>query len=153
MKSNPTMMRRMLNMRGSQVSRRVTKSGMNDPPKGRSLRSPAPNGKFLGRDYATKSGRRSTSSATTRWTSGSMSWSAHWRSAIERRASGMRREGLGCAELARLFPALWDTTKAAERWIAKNPPEAIRDIIRVWRQLDNEHGAPALVVHAKKPME
>src|SRR6266481_5771085 len=32
-------------------------------------------------------------------------------------------------ELARLFPALWQTAKAAERWIAKNPPEAIRDII------------------------
>jgi hypothetical protein len=24
-------------------------------------------------------------------------------------------------ELAKLFPALWDTKKAAERWTAKNP--------------------------------
>ena len=32
----------------------------------------------------------------------------------------------------RLFPTLWNTEKAAERWTAKNPPEAIRDIIRVW---------------------
>jgi len=35
-------------------------------------------------------------------------------------------------ESAKLFPALWTTKKAAERWTAKNPPEAIRDIIRVW---------------------
>jgi len=35
-------------------------------------------------------------------------------------------------ELARRFPMLWQTRKAAERWTAKNPPEAIRDIIRVW---------------------
>ena len=40
-------------------------------------------------------------------------------------------------ELAKLFPALWDTKKAAERWIAKNPPEAIRDIIRVWGVLNS----------------
>ena len=33
---------------------------------------------------------------------------------------------------AALAPALWATKKAAERWTAKNPPEAIRDIIRVW---------------------
>jgi hypothetical protein len=32
--------------------------------------------------------------------------------------------------------ALWATKKAAERWIAKNPPEAIRDIIRVWGVLN-----------------
>jgi len=30
-------------------------------------------------------------------------------------------------ELSRLFPHLWETTKAAERWCAKNPPEAIRE--------------------------
>jgi hypothetical protein len=35
-------------------------------------------------------------------------------------------------ELARLFPGLWPTKKAAERWNEKNPPEAHRDIIRVW---------------------
>jgi adenylate cyclase len=28
-------------------------------------------------------------------------------------------------QLTRLFPELWDTQKAAERWLAKNPPEAI----------------------------
>jgi hypothetical protein len=39
-------------------------------------------------------------------------------------------------ELTRLFPALWATKKAAERWTAKNPPEAIRDIIRVWGVLN-----------------
>ena len=36
----------------------------------------------------------------------------------------------------RLFPALWDTKKAAERWLSKNPPKAIRDIIRVWGVLN-----------------
>jgi hypothetical protein len=39
-------------------------------------------------------------------------------------------------ELTRLFAALWTTRKAAERWITKNPPEAIRDIIRVWGVLN-----------------
>jgi hypothetical protein len=33
--------------------------------------------------------------------------------------------------LCRLFPEQWRTEKAVERWIAKNPPEAYRDIIRV----------------------
>jgi hypothetical protein len=31
---------------------------------------------------------------------------------------------------------LWATAKAAERWLAKNPPEAYRDIIRVWGVLN-----------------
>ena len=35
-------------------------------------------------------------------------------------------------ELSRLFPNLWGSAKAAERWLAKNPLEAYRDIIRVW---------------------
>ena len=39
---------------------------------------------------------------------------------------------LAAKEMSRLFPHLWGTKKAAERWIAKNPPEADRDIIRVW---------------------
>jgi hypothetical protein len=39
-------------------------------------------------------------------------------------------------QLSRLFPDLWDTEKAAERWIAKNPPEAYRDILRVWGVLN-----------------
>jgi hypothetical protein len=40
-------------------------------------------------------------------------------------------------QLSRLFPDLWDTEKAAQRWIAKNPPEAYRDIIRVWGVLNS----------------
>jgi hypothetical protein len=39
-------------------------------------------------------------------------------------------------ELTRLFPGLWKTAKAAERWTAKNPPEAYIDIIRVWGVLN-----------------
>jgi hypothetical protein len=39
-------------------------------------------------------------------------------------------------QLSRLFPDLWDTEKAAQRWIAKNPPKAYRDIIRVWGVLN-----------------
>ena len=34
--------------------------------------------------------------------------------------------------MAGLFPNLWTTGKATERWLAKNPPEAYRDTIRVW---------------------
>jgi hypothetical protein len=36
---------------------------------------------------------------------------------------------LAAKEMSRLFPNLWVTRKAAERWIVKNPPEAYRDII------------------------
>jgi broad specificity phosphatase PhoE len=44
---------------------------------------------------------------------------------------------LAAKELTRLFPALLNTKKAAERWIAKNPPETYRDIIiRVWGVLN-----------------
>jgi hypothetical protein len=39
---------------------------------------------------------------------------------------------LSAKEMSRLFPSLWATKKAAERWIVKNPPKAYRDIIRVW---------------------
>ena len=38
---------------------------------------------------------------------------------------------LAAKEMTRLFPRLWITRKAAERWIAKNPLKAYRDIIRV----------------------
>ena len=38
---------------------------------------------------------------------------------------------LAAKEMSRLFPHLRETQKAAERWTAKNPPEAYRDIIRV----------------------
>jgi hypothetical protein len=47
-------------------------------------------------------------------------------------ARGLDALPLAPQELARRFPLLWQTAKAAERWIAKNPPEAYRDIIRVW---------------------
>jgi hypothetical protein len=33
-------------------------------------------------------------------------------------------------------PSLWATKKSAERWLAKNPPEPYRDIIRVWGLLN-----------------
>ena len=38
---------------------------------------------------------------------------------------------LAASEIAGV-PSLWATAKAAERWLVKNPPEAQRDIIRVW---------------------
>jgi hypothetical protein len=37
---------------------------------------------------------------------------------------------LTAKEMSRLFPHLWATKKSAERWLAKNPPEPCRDIIR-----------------------
>ena len=51
-------------------------------------------------------------------------------------ARGLDALPLAPKELTRLFAALWTTRKAAERWIAKNPPEAIKDIIRVWGVLN-----------------
>jgi hypothetical protein len=70
---------------------------------------------------------------------------------------------LAAKELSRLFPNLWATKKAAERWIVKNPPKAYRDIIRVWGVLNTyrppgqtswskalvRHGADARVALAK----
>ena len=47
-------------------------------------------------------------------------------------ARGLDALPLAPRELDRLFPGLWETEKAAERWLAKNPPEAHIDIIRVW---------------------
>ena len=38
---------------------------------------------------------------------------------------------LAAKQMSRLFPHLWDTKKAAERWLATTPPAAYRDIIRV----------------------
>jgi len=52
-------------------------------------------------------------------------------------AKGWDALPLAPKELSRLFPALRQTAKAAERWTAKNPPEAIRDIIRVWGVLND----------------
>jgi hypothetical protein len=46
-------------------------------------------------------------------------------------AKGWDALPLAPKELSPPFPALRQTAKAAERWTAKNPPEAIRDIIRV----------------------
>jgi hypothetical protein len=64
---------------------------------------------------------------------------------------------LAAKELTCLFPDLWPTKKAAERWIAKNPPEAYKDIIRVWGVL-NTYRPPsqtrwskALVRHGADP--
>jgi hypothetical protein len=64
---------------------------------------------------------------------------------------------LAAKELSRLFPTLWATKKAAERWIVKNPPKAYRDIIRVWGVL-NSYRPPgqtswskALVRHGADP--
>lgn len=45
--------------------------------------------------------------------------------------TGWDAVSLAPRELHRLFPDLWATEKAAERWLAKNPPEAYRDTIRV----------------------
>ena len=38
---------------------------------------------------------------------------------------------LAAKEMSRLFPHLWATKKSAARWLAKNPPEPYKDIIRV----------------------
>jgi len=64
---------------------------------------------------------------------------------------------LAAKELQRLLPNLWGTKKAAERWLAKNPPEANGEIIRVWGVL-NTYRPPgqtswskALVRHGADP--
>jgi hypothetical protein len=83
---------------------------------------------------------------------------------FSRRPDRMGRERLGCTaeaakEMSRFFPGLWATKKAAERWLPKNPPEAYRDIIRVWGVL-NAYRPPgqtsrsrALVRHGADPGE
>jgi hypothetical protein len=66
---------------------------------------------------------------------------------------------LAARELSRLFPNLWTTGKGAERWIEKNPPEAYRDIIRVWgvlktyRPPGQTSWSKALVRHGADPRE
>ena len=64
---------------------------------------------------------------------------------------------LAAKEMSRLFPNLWATKKAGERWTVKNPPRAYRDIIRVWGVL-NTYRPPgqtswskALVRHGADP--
>jgi hypothetical protein len=66
---------------------------------------------------------------------------------------------LAAKEMSRLFPNLWATKKAGERWIVKNPLDAYRDIIRVWGVL-NTYRPPgqtswskALVRHGADPGE
>jgi hypothetical protein len=49
---------------------------------------------------------------------------------------GWNALSLAPKELNRLFPTLWETRKAAEHWVAKNPPEASSNIIRVWGVLN-----------------
>ena len=39
---------------------------------------------------------------------------------------------LAPAEQTRLFPELWGTEKAAERWLSKNPLDPLISIIRLW---------------------
>ena len=34
--------------------------------------------------------------------------------------------------LTRLFPELWGTARAAERWLSKNPLDPLISIIRLW---------------------
>jgi hypothetical protein len=64
---------------------------------------------------------------------------------------------LAAKEMTRLFPRLWITRKAAERWIAKNPLKAYRDIIRVWGVLNDYRPSgqtswsKALVRHGADP--
>jgi broad specificity phosphatase PhoE len=64
---------------------------------------------------------------------------------------------LAAKELSRLFPDLWATKKADERWIVKNPPEAYRDMIRVWGVLNiyrppgQTSWSKALVRHGADP--
>ena len=66
---------------------------------------------------------------------------------------------LAAKEMSRLYPNLWATKKAGERWIVKNPLDAYRDIIRVWGVL-NTYRPPgqtswskALVRHGADPGE
>ena len=47
-------------------------------------------------------------------------------------ARGWNALPLAQKELSRLFPELWETTKAAERWLARNPLIALMNLIRVW---------------------
>ena len=46
--------------------------------------------------------------------------------------SGWDALPLARKELSRLFPTLWETTKAAEHWLARNPLIPLMNIIRLW---------------------
>jgi len=72
-------------------------------------------------------------------------------------ARGWNALPLAAKELTRLFPALWNTKKAAKRWLEKKPLKPYRDIIRVWGLL-NDYRPPgqtswskALVRHGADP--
>jgi hypothetical protein len=67
---------------------------------------------------------------------------------------------LAPGELTRLFPELWGTEKAAERWLSKNPLNACISIIRLWGVfVDYRSGrrqrrwSKALVRHGADPAE
>jgi len=64
---------------------------------------------------------------------------------------------LAAREMCQLFPSLWATPQAAERWLEKEPLDAHRDIIRVWGLL-HEYRPPgqtswskAMVRHGADP--
>jgi hypothetical protein len=57
-------------------------------------------------------------------------WLGHWR--LEAcKAGGWEALPLAAAELARLFPGLWETEKAAERWLGNNPLNPVVSIVRL----------------------
>jgi hypothetical protein len=64
---------------------------------------------------------------------------------------------LAAKQMSRLLPHLRATKKSAERWLAKNPPEAYRDTIRLWGVLNTcrppgqTSWSKALVRHGADP--
>ena len=64
---------------------------------------------------------------------------------------------LTAKEMSRLLASLWTTDKAAERWLAIDPLEPYRDIIRVWGVLVDykprwgRRWSKALVKHGVDP--
>ena len=67
-------------------------------------------------------------------------------------ARGWNALPLAQKELSRLFPELWETTKAAERWVARNPLIPLMNIIRVWGVL-NTYRPLALCCTDQQPGE
>jgi hypothetical protein len=55
-----------------------------------------------------------------------------WRGARRVREEGLGGAPLAAADLARLFPELWETEKAAEQWLGNNPLNPLISIIRLW---------------------
>ena len=58
---------------------------------------------------------------------------------------------MAAKELARLFPSLWATKKAAKRWLEKEPLKPNRDIIRDYRPPGQTSWSRALVRHGAGP--